>query len=56
MVDGEKAVIHRVLKPGGQLGLIWNVRDESIGWVAALTRIIFSEVSIWNKFRNCRKR
>ena len=32
--------IHRVLKPGGKLGLIWNVRDESVEWVAALTRII----------------
>lgn len=32
--------IHRVLKPGGSLGLIWNVRDESVDWVAALTRII----------------
>ena len=34
------AEIHRVLKPGGVLGLIWNVRDESVGWVAALTRIM----------------
>jgi SAM-dependent methyltransferase len=32
--------IHRVLKVGGVLGLIWNVRDESMEWVAALTRII----------------
>ena len=40
--NGEKALaeIHRVLKPGGTLGLIWNVRDESIEWVAELTRII----------------
>ena len=32
--------IHRVLKPGGSLGLVWNVRDESVRRVAALTRII----------------
>ncbi|WP_315836634.1 class I SAM-dependent methyltransferase [Bradyrhizobium prioriisuperbiae] len=32
--------IHRVLKPGGKLGLIWNVRDESVAWIAKLTRII----------------
>lgn len=34
------AEIHRVLKPGGALGLIWNVRDESVRWVAALTEIM----------------
>jgi len=34
------AEIRRVLKPGGVLGLIWNVRDESVSWVAALTRIM----------------
>jgi SAM-dependent methyltransferase len=32
--------IHRVLKPGGRLGLVWNVRDESVDWVAEITRII----------------
>jgi ubiquinone/menaquinone biosynthesis C-methylase UbiE len=32
--------IHRVLKPGGYLGLIWNVRDASADWVAAITKII----------------
>lgn len=30
----------RVLKPGGRLGLVWNVRDESVDWVAQITRII----------------
>jgi len=31
---------YRVLKPGGKLGLIWNVRDESVDWVLAITKII----------------
>lgn len=34
------AEIRRVLRPGGKLGLVWNVRDESADWVAAITRII----------------
>jgi ubiquinone/menaquinone biosynthesis C-methylase UbiE len=34
------AEIHRVLKPGGTLLLVWNVRDESVDWVAALTTIM----------------
>jgi SAM-dependent methyltransferase len=33
------AEIRRVLKLGGGLGLAWNVRDERVGWVAALTEI-----------------
>lgn len=32
--------IHRVLRPGGRLGLVWNVRDESCDWVAAITAVI----------------
>ncbi len=32
--------IHRVLRPGAMLGLVWNVRDESVDWVAATTRLI----------------
>ena len=30
--------IHRVLRPGGALGLVWNVRDESVDWAAAMTK------------------
>ena len=32
--------MHRVLRPGGRLGLVWNVRDESVDWMAAITEII----------------
>lgn len=32
--------IHRVLRPGGRLALVWNVRDEVVGWVHGLTAII----------------
>jgi SAM-dependent methyltransferase len=38
--DATMREIHRVLKPGGKLGLIWNVRDESIGWVKEVARIV----------------
>jgi SAM-dependent methyltransferase len=34
------AEMRRVLKPGGMLGLIWNVRDQSVDWVAQLTTLI----------------
>ena len=36
------AEIRRVLKPGGSLGLVWNVRDEQVEWVKALNEIINS--------------
>ncbi len=34
------AEFRRVLQPGGVLGLIWNVRDERVDWVAHLTEIL----------------
>ncbi|HTT73979.1 MAG TPA: class I SAM-dependent methyltransferase [Thermoplasmata archaeon] len=32
--------IARVLRPGGRLGLVWNVRDPSAGWSRRLTQLI----------------
>ena len=34
------AEIHRVLRPGGALVLVWNVRDESVDWVHRFTELI----------------
>jgi SAM-dependent methyltransferase len=41
-VDEERALpeVARVLKPGGALALVWNVRDESVPWVERLSEII----------------
>jgi ubiquinone/menaquinone biosynthesis C-methylase UbiE len=40
--DGDAALaeIHRVLRPGSGLGLIWNVKDESVNWVHQLAELI----------------
>ncbi|MEU4390849.1 class I SAM-dependent methyltransferase [Kribbella sp. NPDC023855] len=40
--DAAKALpeIARVLTPGGTLGLVWNVRDHSVAWVAELDRVL----------------
>lgn len=40
--DPERAIkeVARVLRPGGRLGLVWNTRDERLGWVRDLGRII----------------
>jgi SAM-dependent methyltransferase len=35
--------VARVLRPGGRLGLVWNARDERLGWVKDLGRIIGHE-------------
>ena len=32
--------IHRVVAPGGSLGLVWNMRDETVDWVAALSDLM----------------
>lgn len=38
--DDALAEVHRVLRPGGGLGLVWNVRDVSVPWVARLTALL----------------
>lgn len=44
-VDPARALpeVARVLRPRGQLGLVWNVRDEQVDWVAELGRIMHSD-------------
>jgi len=32
--------IHRVLRPGGGLGLVWNTRDDTVRWSRRLTEIV----------------
>ena len=43
--DPDRALpeIARVLRPGGHLGVIWNVRDESAGWSARLSELVGGE-------------
>jgi SAM-dependent methyltransferase len=40
--DGNAALqeMHRVLRPRGRLGLVWNVRDETSQWVRELMDLI----------------
>ena len=40
--DAEPALveIHRVLRPDGGLGLIWNAMDSSVEWVAVLQELV----------------
>jgi len=42
--DADRALpeIHRVLRPHGGVGLIWNTFDTSVAWVAALQALVHS--------------
>jgi SAM-dependent methyltransferase len=35
----------RVLRPGGVLALVWNVRDEQVDWVRRLTEVIGASIA-----------
>ncbi len=34
------AEIARVLRPGGRLAVLWNIRDQEVDWVARWTQIV----------------
>lgn len=46
--DPQRAVaeVARVLRPGGRLGLVWNIRDERLGWVKEFGEIVGGERDI----------
>lgn len=41
--------VARVLRPGGRLGLVWNTRDERMGWVRELGHIVGTEDDPFNQ-------
>ena len=38
--DTASPEVARVLRPGGRLGLLWNVRDAGVDWIARLDRLL----------------
>jgi SAM-dependent methyltransferase len=39
-VPRASAEVARVLRPDGALGLVWNIRDDSVAWVAAVAEVM----------------
>lgn len=46
------AEIARVLRPGGHLVCVWNVRDESVDWVNRWTKIVDRHASGTPRYRD----
>ncbi|MGC3996763.1 MAG: class I SAM-dependent methyltransferase [Anaeromyxobacter sp.] len=40
--DGRRALaeLHRVLRPGARVALLWNLRDDAVGWIRSLTALV----------------
>jgi SAM-dependent methyltransferase len=38
--DRAQAELHRVLRPGGRVALVWNARDRGVAWVDAIWSIM----------------
>ena len=50
------AEIARVLVPGGALGLVWNLRDERVPWVAELTAALRGAADVLSVSRGISER